>query len=89
MFCLPFIYAIKKFCNDGDAKLGKNRCRSYCCISGDLKITEPEWVKKCSKDEIVAAYDKRIATRNRTMMCLIGILKELDRSEEEEETRDK
>ena len=35
--CLPHIYAAKRLCDGGDNKLGKNRCMSYCCISGDVK----------------------------------------------------
>jgi len=89
MICFLFIYAIKKLCNDGDTKLGKNRCRSYCCIGGDLKVSEPEWVKRSSKEDIVAVYKKKSAKRKRTIMCLIDILKELESSEEEEKAEDR
>ena len=54
-----------------------------------MKVTEPEWVKKRSKEEIVAAYKKKSAKRKMTIMCLIDILKELDSSEEEGETKGK
>ena len=54
-----------------------------------MKATEPEWVKTCSKEEVVAAYKTKSATRNRTIVCLIDILKELVNSEEEEETKEK
>ena len=87
MMCLPLIYAIKNLCNDGDMKLGKNRCRNYCCIGGDLKVPEPEWIKRSSKEEIVALCRKKSMKRTRTIMCLIDILKELDSSEEEDEDK--
>ena len=90
--CLPLIYAIKCLCDNGDTKLGKNRCRSYCCISGDLKVSDPsEWAKKSSKEEIIAVYRKKRLERKNSIKTLIEILKELDKSDvlmlEESESR--
>ena len=71
-------------CDGGDNKLGKNTCRSYCCISGDLKVSEPsECVKRSNKEEIIAVIKKTTLERKKPIKILIEILKELDKSEDE------